>query len=80
MFLCPVTGCEGGTGKWGQELRVAESVFDEGTVQGHVRIVLKTGNRTHLIRGSGQLPVSNITIINRVTYICRSLVSSVQQW
>lgn len=75
-----MTGWEGGTGKWGQELRVDESAFDEVAVQGHVRVVLKTGNRTHLIRGSGQLPVSNIIIINRITYICGSLVLCVQRW
>lgn len=79
-LLGPVTGWEGGTGKWGQELRTAESAFNEGTVQGHVCVVLKTGNRTHLIRGSRQLPVSNIIIINRITYICRSLVLCVQRW
>lgn len=79
-LLCPVTGWQGGTGKRGQELRVAESAFDEGAVQGHVRVVLKTGNRTLLIIGSGQLPVSNIIIINKITYICRSLVLCVQRW
>lgn len=74
LLLCLMTDWEDGRGKWGLlNLRLRRALY-----QGMYVLYWSLGIWTHLIRGERQSHISNIIIMNRITYICRSLVPIVQ--